>query len=444
MSKSVITIVLLLLYGICSGAVINVPSSEPTIQAGVDAALEGDTILVAADVYTGEGNRDIDFGGKNIVLMSESGAQSTIIDCEGWEAEPHRAFRLTGGEDTTSIIQGFTIENGYGPIEYGNFKGGAIYCHTSSVKVIDCIFNNNIGFHNGGAVATFASSPIFIGCEFYNNRAIHGGGVYFNGAIPKSDTPLSNPVLRDCIFDGNEARDYDGYGGAVYIQYDNVTLTMSNCLVINNSALYGGGYCGASTATANISSCTFADNSAPEGGNLCVDASCVTNIDYCIIAYSQLGAGFYDDGFISIQCTDIYGNAGGDWTGSIADLLDTDGNISADPMFCDPQNGNFHLNSASQCAPGNNECSELFGALEVNCSDYLCGDANSDAVANIADAIFIIGYIFSGGIGPDPIEAGDANCDNKVNIVDVVYIIHYVFQGGHEPCDLNGDGIPDC
>lgn len=65
---------------------------------------------------------------------------------------------------------------------------------------------------------------------------------------------------------------------------------------------------------------------------------------------------------------------------------------------------------------------------------YLCGDANGDEQANVADAVFLINYVFKGGAAPDPVEAGDANCDGFANVADAVYMINYVFKGGSEPC----------
>jgi len=64
---------------------IHVPFDQPTIQAGIIAASDDDTVLVADGIYTGEGNRDIDFLGKLITVQSEHGAESCIIDCEGSE-----------------------------------------------------------------------------------------------------------------------------------------------------------------------------------------------------------------------------------------------------------------------------------------------------------------------------------------------------------------------
>ena len=69
-----------------------------------------------------------------------------------------------------------------------------------------------------------------------------------------------------------------------------------------------------------------------------------------------------------MTCCDIYGNAGGDWTGAIAGQLGVADNFSLDPLFCDTADGDYHINSASPCAPANSGCGELIGALGVACS----------------------------------------------------------------------------
>ena len=74
------SLVLLALAQPLLAATIRVPSDQPTIQEGLDAAAVGDTVLVAPGVYAGAGNRAITFGGKDLVLASESGAAVTTID----------------------------------------------------------------------------------------------------------------------------------------------------------------------------------------------------------------------------------------------------------------------------------------------------------------------------------------------------------------------------
>ena len=80
---------ILALAGLASAVTIHVPGDSATIQAGINGTMDSDTVLVADGTYTGDGNRDNDFGGRNIVVMSENGPEVTIIDCEG-----HRGFNF--------------------------------------------------------------------------------------------------------------------------------------------------------------------------------------------------------------------------------------------------------------------------------------------------------------------------------------------------------------
>jgi hypothetical protein len=73
-----------------------------------------------------------------------------------------------------------------------------------------------------------------------------------------------------------------------------------------------------------------------------------------------------------------------------------------------------------------------------------CGDANSDGLVNVSDAVYIANYVFVGGNPPFPLETGNLNCDGAVNISDAVWIINYIFMEGNDPCEVDGDGIPDC
>jgi len=79
----------------------------PTIQAGIDSAAAADTVLLSDDVFTGDGNRDIDFKGKAITVRSESGDPTLcIIDCEGTSGDHHWGFKFTTDEGSTSVLEG--------------------------------------------------------------------------------------------------------------------------------------------------------------------------------------------------------------------------------------------------------------------------------------------------------------------------------------------------
>jgi hypothetical protein len=113
-----------------------VPSAYPTIQAAIDATGYRDTVLVAPGIYRGEGNRDLVIGGKDIILMSEAGAESTIIDCEGTPEDPHRGIRILDVTRRTEV-RGLTIRGGF------HDRGGAIYIERASPLFHRCIFEHN-------------------------------------------------------------------------------------------------------------------------------------------------------------------------------------------------------------------------------------------------------------------------------------------------------------
>ncbi len=174
--------------------VLRVPTQYPTIQAGINAAVDGDTVLVAVRTYTGEGNRNLDFIGKSIVLKSESGPETCSII--GGNSN-YSCFNFHCNEDSNSIVEGFTITDFR--VEQ---SGAGIRCIHSSPTFKHCIIADNeayqdmFWYYDGGGVYALNSSPIFIRCTFYNNRGNRGGGVFAEN---------SDFVVNSCIFVDNES-----------------------------------------------------------------------------------------------------------------------------------------------------------------------------------------------------------------------------------------------
>lgn len=121
-------------------AVHRVPSVYTTIQRAVDAASEGDTILIADGTYTGAGNMDIELYGLNLVIISENGPEDCIIDLQS----QGRAFFIHRGETEATVIEGLTISHGMTFNTGANRRqGGGILIDRASPTIRNCVFDSD-------------------------------------------------------------------------------------------------------------------------------------------------------------------------------------------------------------------------------------------------------------------------------------------------------------
>jgi len=171
---------------------LRVPSEYPTIQEAINASQHGDTVLVAPMTYAGPNNYALDFLGKRIVVRSEGGAAETIIDCGNLD----RGVYFHHEEDSLSVLEGFTIANGY--LEGESF-GGGILCVESSPTIRHNVITSCHAYWGGGICCTY-SDPLILDNTIIDNNGDRGGGL----AI----LAFSDPVVK-----GNTIQDNTSPGG---------------------------------------------------------------------------------------------------------------------------------------------------------------------------------------------------------------------------------------
>jgi len=202
---------------------IHVPADQPTIQAGIDAAVTGDLVLVADGTYTGTGNFNITFNGKSIHVESENGAPSCIVDCEA--VGGRRGFLFDSGEGADSVVRGFTVRR-------GTAEGGGIACYSSSPTIAEMVIEDCTGVFEGGGIYCESSTVVIENCIVRNCFARdYGGGLCFFD---------STPVIINTLITGNHADEWSSFyrmGGGLFSS--DSTVRFVNCTIAGNVADYG-------------------------------------------------------------------------------------------------------------------------------------------------------------------------------------------------------------
>jgi parallel beta-helix repeat protein len=276
-----------------SATIINVPAEYDTIQVAINASSNGDTILVAEGHYY----ERINFNSKRILLTSNFmldndtlHIQNTIIDADTLVlglADTCSVVCFVNGEDSTSIIQGFTLQNGVGTsYYYPSRAGGGIYCNRSSPTIIDNIIIGNSADDGGGIDCSFYSSPKIINNVITENSAIWvGAGICF---FYHSSPLISKNTISD---------NFAGWGGGFFCRYFCFPTIINNNIVNNSVIYYGGGiYCrdkGNPIITKNI----ISDNIAMLGGGIYCSFNSNPQISYNAISENIAtwgGGGIYN------------------------------------------------------------------------------------------------------------------------------------------------------
>jgi parallel beta-helix repeat protein len=356
---------------------IYVPADANTIQKAIDYCWDGQTVWVANGTYTGAGNKNINFMGRAITLAGINGPANCIIDCE----DTHRGFIFDRNENGNSIIDGFTIINGYGSkvcLAYGcEYRAGGIYCDSGTSPTISNCVVKDCWAHRGGGIYVNGGSPTVKHCQFINNHASNGGGIYsFSGAtfincVIKNNIGGgvygSNLTLVNCLIEGNTR--IHSSGGGIVAHYSTGDNTITNCTIINNSTNETGGgilvYC----SNAIITNSILWNNTGDDGGD----------------QISTWGWSWGAHADVNVSHSNIQGGAPDIYVRQYSTLHWQEGNIQADPFFLAnvPQQYKYHLANDSPCVDTGTNTPP--GGLEPNDLDDLprITDGNGDAIATV-------------------------------------------------------------
>lgn len=363
----ILTLFFIASAGVQAQSVIHVPGDQATIQAAINAAANGDTVLVGPGTYV----ENINFLGKQITVTSSGGSSVTIIDGGGNGS----VVTFGGGETNSAVLSGFTVQNGSNyyaaggiqitsasPTITGNVitanhapSGLGIYINGGSplIKGNTITGNTQIGSSGGGGGGIYATgsntnpgAPLIVGNTINNNSLANGG----NGGGIMADY-YSTPTIQDNVIEGNSA--YNNGGGIAVSTYG-ASIFVQNIIANNTSGAGGSGggvYVFASSALSadNFVNNTIANNNATDrssgifvGGfpqmititNNIVVAAGGQNGVTCNATYSPISAIFSHN--------DSYSLSGVAWAGT-CDTTSHPGNFTSDPQFADAQNGDFHL-----------------------------------------------------------------------------------------------------
>ncbi len=336
-----------------SANTIHVPGDQATIQAAIDAAVNGDTVLVSDGTYT----ENINFKGKAITVKSANGASVTVIDGNA----VNTVVTFSSQETADSVLDGFTIRNG--AVASGATTGSGIYVANSSPTIKNNIITDNLGCQGSG-IDVYFGSPIIQGNTITNNKqggcagGTGGGGILIGGAsqpqilnntISNNNTGVDGggislfaagtPTISGNIISGNTAA---GVGGGIAMANDSDAIVTDNVLT-GNTANQGGGIAALVPSGASgpsvVNNTFFADIATIDGSEFYLNGFYAqTNFsDNIFWGSANLTAVLCDTGYSSdppvFQFNDTYNPQGTALGGACSALGGTNHNISVDPLF---------------------------------------------------------------------------------------------------------------
>jgi hypothetical protein len=451
-----------------------------SIQAGIDAAVGGDTVLVAPGTYF-EG---IDFLGKPITVRGDQGAAVTTIQGD----YTYLLVQFENGEGRDSVLDGMTLTKGSRAmrifmtsptvtncrfINNRTFtrSGAAMTINAGAFpEISDCLFHQNVANDNGnsgGAIRITGADALITNCTFSANHGRNGG------ALLIGSSGANGVTVTDCEFTGNSCTEDGGavhlwddssktlvncvfrnntghQGSALY--YKQGPITVTNCVFVGNfgdrAAVYSSGHSG------TFANCTIAGNTATAAATAGAEVSSGDAFGNCIL-WGNIANGVTDQlaqvsgaGSPAIDYSLVQG-----WDGTLGGV----GNSGGDPLFVDLAFGDVHpgIGSAAIDAGDNSVVpagvtTDLEGSLRflddptvpdtgagtapiVDIGAYEIGDCNNNGVYDAADIDAGTSLDCNGNGRPDECE-NDCNENGVADGCDIN-------EGTSDDCNTNG--IPD-
>lgn len=363
-------------------ATINVPADQPTIQAAIDAASNGDTIVVAPGTY----HENINFEGKAITVTSSGGPSVTTINGGGAGA----VVVFDTKEGRSSVLSGFTITNG-NAYNYAQpyYDGGGISISNASPTISGNVITGNVACAEGGGIAAISSSALIEGNTITKNgegdgcSGGGGGGIWVNGGSVEitQNTICGNTwssgdgggillnaagatTIENNTISGNTAMGISpaSQGGGIDIINDTDALVVQNLIINNNAGQIGNSTGGQGGGIAflvpsgsrgpYLINNTIANNQGAGGSAVYADGfDSQTQLINDLIVGSPGQPALYCDSLYSttppiIQYDDAFSPNGSGFDGTCAGVAGNNGNISSDPLFLD-SGSNFHVQFGS-------------------------------------------------------------------------------------------------